>query len=182
MMTKDEILNLVNKNEDMMRIIRIVKSLNLPEWYIGAGFVRNPVWDYLSGHEKLTPSSDIDVVYFDTKNIDETIEKEYEKKLLSIDNKLEWSVKNQARMQIVNNKKYKNTEDAIRQWPETATAVAVRLNTQDEVELIAPHGAEDLTNMIVRRTPGFSLEEYQERQRKKNWGAKWPKLRFIEFV
>ena len=42
---------------------------------IGAGFVRNPVWDHLHNYENETPSTDIDIAYFDPVNKDEEIEK-----------------------------------------------------------------------------------------------------------
>ena len=46
-----------------------VRSLNLPSWCIGAGAVRNLVWDTL--HEFQTPSalSDIDVAHFDALDL-----------------------------------------------------------------------------------------------------------------
>ncbi|WP_404943225.1 nucleotidyltransferase family protein, partial [Pseudomonas sp. DP16D-T1] len=31
------------------RMLEIVRSLNLPDCWIGAGFVRNAVWDHLHG-------------------------------------------------------------------------------------------------------------------------------------
>jgi hypothetical protein len=42
-----------------------VRGLGLASWCIGAGAVRNLVWDAL--HDKVTPSelADIDVAYFD---------------------------------------------------------------------------------------------------------------------
>ena len=77
-MTPQEILNLIKQDKWMMNIIQTASSLNLHDWIIGAGFVRNKVWDHLSGIEKeVVDTNDIDLVYFDPKGND----KEADKKL-----------------------------------------------------------------------------------------------------
>jgi hypothetical protein len=92
-----------------------------------------------------------------------------------------WSVHNQARMHGQNgDPPYRNAADAIRCWPETATAVAARLQGA-RVEILAPHGVQDLLGMIVRPTPAFALKMdlYQARQASKNWKERWSKLRIL---
>jgi hypothetical protein len=76
---------------------------------------------------------------------------------------------------------YRNTADAIRCWPETATAVAARL-VRDNVQVIAPHGVGDLVSMIVRPSPAFArkLPIYRSRLAAKNWAQRWPRLHFID--
>jgi hypothetical protein len=59
-------------------------------------------------------------------------------------------------------------------WPETATAVAVRLGKDDVIEVAAPFGLDDLFNLVVRPTAGFEVEKkavYLDRIRSKNWAA-----------
>src|SRR5262249_29254616 len=72
---------------------------------------------------------------------------------------------------------YHDTADAIARWPETATAVAAR-SSNGRVELLAPHGVDDLVQMTVRPTPAFASrqEEYIRRLRSKDWQARWPRL------
>ncbi len=51
---------------DLIRMdcLRAVRELNLPDWFIAAGFVRNAIWDHI--HDlPMTSLNDIDVVYFD---------------------------------------------------------------------------------------------------------------------
>jgi uncharacterized protein len=43
--------------------------------------------------------------------------------------------------------------DAVATWPETATAVAVRMGPADEVEVCAPLGLTDLLAGVWRRNP-----------------------------
>lgn len=65
-MIRKDILNLIEKDEWMMNILHIAEKLNFPDWVIGAGFVRNKVWDSLHGYSKKeVETNDIDLVYYD---------------------------------------------------------------------------------------------------------------------
>jgi len=59
----------ISEDEWMMETLRIVERLALPDWYVGAGFVRNKIWDVLHDYAKRTPLDDIDVIYFDPSDI-----------------------------------------------------------------------------------------------------------------
>lgn len=39
-----DVARLVQSDPWMMKVLRAVESLNLPDWWIGAGFLRNKVW------------------------------------------------------------------------------------------------------------------------------------------
>ena len=69
-----------------------------------------------------------------------------------------------------------NCEDAISYWPETATAVAIRLNTKNELECIAPHGLSDLFTLVVQPTINFNHNIYKNRMAEKKWQQRWPLL------
>jgi len=181
-MTEQDVLNLIERDRWMMGVLRVAESLNLPDWMIGAGFVRNKVWDHLHGFKnEVVPTADIDLAYFDLTNLDEEQEKQYDRKLQGIMD-IEWSCKNQARMhQIHGGEPYISSEDAISAWPETCTCVAVKFE-DGKLKLIAPHGISDLVNLIVRRSPNYrgSLESWHARIAKKGWQNKWPKLKFVK--
>jgi len=181
--TRDIVL-LIEKDPWMMDILRAVKSLGLPDWWIGAGFVRNKVWDHLNAYKHRTPLGDIDVIYFDRENTNEQKEKELEKKLKEIASNLPWSVKNQARMHLVNScEAYQSSTDALSKWPETATSIAIKLDERNKIITNFPHGIADLINLRVRPTPNFmsKKEIYENRLRKKDWPSKWPTLDIFHF-
>ncbi len=46
-MTEQDIIQMVKNDEWMMNVLTEANKLNLPDWIIGAGFLRNKVWDYL---------------------------------------------------------------------------------------------------------------------------------------
>lgn len=71
---------------------------------------------------------------------------------------------------------YKNCYEAISYWPETATAVAIQLNYDSQIEYIAPYGLDDVFNLIVRPTPNFDLTTYRNRITNKGWKDTWEKL------
>lgn len=188
--TKQDILKLIQSDIWMMNILKTVKKLNLPDWWIGAGFVRSKVWDTLHNYKIRTPLSDVDVIYFDKSDFpndgvnSETTEKEiyYENLLKSDDPNVNWSVTNQARMHVFHNDKpYKSSEDGIRSWIETATCIGVRLRNDDSLTLTAPYGIEDLINLVLRFTPGTNNnnDKFQAHIEKKRWLKKWPKLRIV---
>ena len=171
-----EFIKIIENDIWMLNILKVVRDLKLNDCWIGAGFVRNKIWD-VKHKKSRTKLNDIDVIYFDKSNISETYDLQLENKLRNKGN-YNWSVKNQARMHIRNQQKsYNNSLDAISYWPETATALAVRLNNIDKIKYIAPYQLKDLFNLIVRPTPNFDIKTYKKRMEKKKWNVEWPKLK-----
>jgi hypothetical protein len=163
-----------------MRVLAQVRDLALPDCWVGAGFVRNRVWDHLHGRMPPALDGDIDVIWFDVGSDARERDLVLERRLRSQDGSRAWSVKNQARMHHRNgDSPYLSATDAMRYWPETATAVGVRLDELGAVEVAAPFGLDDLFDLLVRPTPRFTGEKYPvylERQRAKQWQATWPGL------
>ncbi|MFC3345422.1 nucleotidyltransferase family protein [Paenibacillus abyssi] len=167
----------------MMDILETAKSLHLPDWWVCAGFVRSKIWDVQHGFTERTSLPDVDVIYFDKSNLDEKTEKKLEKKLRSIKPNIPWSVKNEARMHVVNNiPPYSSSVDAISKFPETATALGLTLDDHNHVVLTAPCGIEDAVNLVLKPTPYFEESKeraniYEERIIKKNWKRIWSKIK-----
>jgi hypothetical protein len=167
----------------MMAPLRAVAALSLPDGWIGAGFVRNRVWDALSGFAfDSNPPADIDVVWFDPGRADAATDAALEAGLRQAMPDLDWSVKNQARMHLRNrHRPYTSTADALAHWLETATGVAARL-TPDGVELMAPHGLDDLLGLVLRPSPDAAadparLADLRRRAAEKGWPSRWPRLK-----
>ncbi len=188
-MTRKDIINLIENDKWMMDVLKIVESLNLPDWWIGAGFVRGKIWDSLHGYKKRTPLPDIDVIYFDRtdfikmeeKSFSTNAENKYQKILKKKMFQVNWSVTNQARMHLVHkDNPYKNSREALANWVETATCIGVKIQ-KEKIVLTTPRGIEDLVNLIVRPTPKFTkdLKTFNERIKNKKWLKKWPKLRIL---
>jgi len=165
---------------DRMAILQTVRSLDLPDWAIAAGFVRSAVWDHF--HDLAAPTSvaDVDVVYFDPSDRNPAQDEIAEKRLHDVMPHVPWEVRNQARMHERNgDRPYRNTEDALSFYLETATSIGVRLERDNRLTILAPWGIDDLMALRSRPTPRGreKYEDYLARMRAKNWPARWSKLR-----
>lgn len=163
-----------------MHVLHSVRALGLPDCWVAAGFVRNGVWDHLHQRTPAPLSGDIDVIWFDPQQATQARDLALEAALHGQHSALQWSVKNQARMHGRNGDlPYASATDAMRYWPETATAVGVRLGHDGAIEVAAPFGLEDLFNLLVRPTTRFLGDKraiYLDRLNAKNWQAQWPLL------
>lgn len=178
--TKGDIIQVIKKDEYMMEVLETTEKLGLNDYWICAGFVRNKVWDVIFNVRSRTLYNDVDVVYFDAQDIRSESEKEFESYLKNWMPDTPFEVVNQARI-------YHNhpgidvrcAEDGIKHFPETPTAVGVRLK-HGQLELTAPHGIYDLVNGIVQPTPYFGqakhIGTYHDRIKSKNWQHLWPDL------
>jgi uncharacterized protein len=174
----DEITSFIAVQPSMMNILRLVEALHLPDCWIGAGFVRNAIWDALHDRSWSPSYGDIDVVYFDADHLSPDRDTRIETGLKNSMPNAPWSVKNQARMHAGDgDPPYADTLDALRHWPETCTAIAVR-SIASRVELLAPFGVSDLLALVVNPTPAFvhKIGIYRSRVAQKRWAERWPKL------
>lgn len=170
------------KSSLLVAFLRDLRDLN-SELYLGGGAIRNLVWDELHGYALYSQIADLDIIYFDTLNNTKEHDKRIEEQLFKKVPNIKWSVKNQARMHIWNNEAaYSSLEEAISKWPETCTAIAARINKDDEIEYVKPFGLTDLYRLIVIPTPHFKtkIEKYKKRIASKSWIRTWPKLKIMD--
>ena len=162
--------------------LKAVRDLGLPDCWIGAGFVRNKAWDVLHGRAAFTPLNDVDVVYFDAAATERTHETVHERRLAEALPGERWEVRNQARMHLRKGvPPYTDTTDAMSQWVQTATAVGARIDDEGVIHILAPHGLDDLVNLILRPTPSHASnrETFDRLLAEKGWLDIWPKLTVV---
>lgn len=184
--TAADVAAFVGGQPRMVELLGALGALDLPDAWIGAGFLRNPVWDALHGRAPDPGGlADVDVVFFDPADPAPARERAVEAALTTALSGVPWSARNQARMHDRNgDPPYRDTADALRHWPETATAVAARLQG-GRVELLAPYGVADLAGLVLRPTPPTAarpekLARYRQRVQAKGWLARWPRLAALE--
>ncbi len=169
------VTSILTSRPELVEVLASVSELRLPDAWVGAGLIRNAVWDAVSGADAPQPPSDIDVVYFDSCDVARERDHAVEAAPLAAHPGPRWSVKNQARMhERAVDPPYGSTADAIGRWPETCTAIAARL-AEGRAEVLAPWGMADLLGLIVRSTPVFErrLEIFDARVREKAWTKRW---------
>lgn len=176
-MSESDILSLISADPWMMRVIdmaaRTAAEHGLPDWMIGAGFVRNRVWDHIHGYRRdKVPTADIDLIYFDPARADRAAQAADEalSKALTEKTGIPWEVVNQSYTHAWhtwrNGEPYASATDAIARWPETATCIAVSRPARGALRLHAPLGIDDLVRGIVRKNEHCSDgAHFAERER-----------------
>lgn len=162
------------------RALQAVAKCGLRDCWIGAGFIRDALWDHLHGFTSTAPRGDVDVVWFSGEPTHADVDLRVEHELRGVVPELQWSVKNQARMHLRNgDRPYVSVADAMRHWPETATAVAARLGPSGLIEVNAPFGLNDLFALRLRPTPAFQTNKlpiFVGRVASKRWIERYPLL------
>jgi len=174
---------LVREAPWFMAALRAGRELGLAQWCIGAGALRNLVWDALHGQPR-SALADVDLAYFCARDIDPARDAALQRRLLELCPELPWEVTNQAGVHVWFERCFghaveplRSLHEAIASWPEPATAVGVWLDDADALHVIAPHGLADLLGMRVRRNPvRVSVETYRERCASKRYAERWPRV------
>ena len=180
------LLAILGKHPWFMDALDAVSDLGLSQWCIGAGVIRNVVFDYLDGGTT-TPIRDVDVAYFDRSDLSEHKDREYEAALKSRMAYVPWEVTNQAAVHLWFHKKFgyrvppvNCIEEAVATWPETCTAVAVTKVHEEGYRVYAPCGLEDLFGMVIRRNPArVDVQTYNARIANKQYDKCWKPVRII---
>ena len=174
-----DISRILQKDAWRMDVLRAAEQLGLPDWWIGAGFLRNMVWDAIEGNDS-PPTRDVDLVYFDANNVEPETDWAYDERMKKEFPFADWEIRNQARMHYVNDfAPYTSTADGISHWVETATCVAVKLENGN-LRYLFCHGTDDLFGLVARPVSHFQtpklMPEFYGRIDKKQWREKWPHL------
>ncbi len=172
------LIELLKKDPERMNVLWIVKSLNLPDCYVAAGFLRNLVWDSI--HQSDVKLNDIDIVFYDKSDshnlradkISEQLNKEFPE--------IKWDVKNQAFMHIKNgDSPYNDTLDAMSYWPEKETAIGATLSADNSIHVISAFGLESLFNGKLSYNNKRTKEVFLKRVSQKKWLEIWPQLQVV---
>ena len=181
-----KLIQIIRQQDWIMGALKDVRDLKLPDWYVAAGAIRNTIWNYLHDYPTNSRQKDIDVAYFDSSDINGEREETSEETLREKSPHLKWEVVNQARAHLFEHDQatrppVKSSCESIAYWSETPTCVGVRLEYDNSLTICAPHGLDDLMNLVVRPIPKpyQNLSLYQERINEKNWDKFWPKLKIV---
>jgi uncharacterized protein len=173
----------------MMRVLTTVRDSRLPDAWVGAGSIRDLVWSTLYGHG-FDPGTvhDIDVAFYDPARLDWERNDQATAVLVGAWSDQPWEARNQAGIHTWFHLRFggdpvaplTSITEAVATWPETATAVAVRLSPDSTIELCAPYGLDDLLGGIWRRNPSrVSLAESRDRLTRHRPRQRWPGVTVI---
>lgn len=179
----EQLVAIIEADQWLMDLLRLVSGIREQRCYIGAGAVRDVVWDRMSYIEVHDGVKDIDVVYYDERRTDGELDAELQRGLVQRRAEVQWDVTNQAGVHLwfkdvfgYNVAPFACLEEAVASWPEYASAVAVRLEN-NMFDVIAPHGLDDLLEMRVRRNPiRVTEDQYRRRIDRKKYSERWPNI------
>lgn len=177
---------LLRNNAPLMDALALCRDAMPEGACIGAGAIRNTVWDCLHGRAPGL-ANDVDVVFFDAR-LGREADADLARLLRAARPGLDWDVVNQAHV----HEWYRDAAgrevaplasllQGVATWPETATAVAVRLDHDGSLRVLAPCGLDDLLGMLLRWNPvRASHAAFMARVRSKCWLERWPRLRLVD--
>jgi hypothetical protein len=168
-------------------ILETVRDVSPPQWVVGAGVIRTLVWDHLHGYEQRTTLQDVDVAFFDPSRLEPARDREVELALCERLPGVPFEATNQAAVHLWYEAQFGqpleplcSIADAVATWPETATALAVRLEPDGDLRVLAPCGLDDLLGMLLRRNRRqVSEQQFEHRLREKRIAEIWPLVKII---
>lgn len=167
----------------MSDLLAAARTVNLPDWAIGGGIVRSLVWDVLHDHPVRSEVPDVDLLFFDPNDLTKDHELAVEETLSALVPGVKWDATNQARVHLWRAiPPAVSTVDGLLSWSEPATAVAVRLRDDDELEILAPYGLDDLFDMVFRPTARIPIDEYLDRVQRKAITRRFPRVKVVTEV
>lgn len=183
------LIELIQSNEWMMRILATVRDERIPDAWVGAGVLRDLVWGERYGFG-FSPEQvrDVDVVYFEPHDLSRANDDRTTERLHQRWPQVPWEARNQAAVHTWYPSKFgggpvaplTSIADAVATWPETATAVAVRLSGHTDIEICAPFGVNDLLDGVWRRNPRrVSLQRSLARLARHQPHQRWPQVTVI---
>ena len=174
---------IVRTTPSLLRALEVAREVDAPDWLIGAGAVRNAVWDRLHGFTDPTPPGDVDLVFFDPSDLSREHGREVESALRELAPDLPWEATNQAAVHLWYDGEadpLRSSAEGVATWPEIATAVALHLDAAGRLEIVAPFGLDDLFAMVVRHNPArASAADYDRRVASKRFTERWPRVTVI---
>lgn len=154
---RDALRDVVLSEPTLMRVLRSLQDVALPEGLLVAGAIYNAVWNVLTGRPALADVSDIDVFYFDDRDLSYEAEDQVIRHFARLfeDLPLPVQIRNQARVHLWFEGKFGHPLEPLRSadamlglYASKTHAVACRLEGGD-LEIIAPFGLDDLFSFRI---------------------------------
>lgn len=158
-------LQQILENSAIAFVLPAIAKLNLANWWLAGGAVRNTVWKAIFGEDCKLVINDFDIAFFDLEG-DRNQELAAKIALTEQFPDYKFDVKNQASFARwrTGRRPYHSTEDGVADWLHTATAVGVRLDHQRQWQFFTPYGLDDLLQGKVCPTPAHQQNPDAERK------------------
>jgi len=179
-----ELAAILRRSAPLMRVMRTIRELDLPDWIIFSGAIYQRVLNHLGGRDLDYGIKDYDVGYFDASDISYEAEdvvirrvaEAFEPPLRDL-----VEVRNQARVHVWFESKFGEAYEPLTSSAEAPSrfvspmfAVGVRLEADDSMTVVAPFGLEDLFARVLRPNPTRGEKSFPRIAASAK--ARWPEI------
>lgn len=171
----------------LMRVLRGARRLALPDWRLASGAIYQTVWNALTGRAPGHGIKDYDLLYFDgTDTGYEAEDREIARGgALFADAPVPVEIRNQARVHLWFQARFgraypklRCTDEALLNYASKTHAVAVRLENDDRLSIVAPFGLADVFAMRLVPNPVLdNAETYAKKAARMS--AAWPEIEVV---
>ncbi len=175
----------VRAASSLMQVLERARELDLPDWLIFSGAVYQRVLNRLTGRDADYGIKDYDLGYFDAADTSyEAEDAVIRRAAAAFEPPLREmvEVRNQARVHLWFEGKFgepytplSNSAEALTRFVSPLFAVAVRLEPDDRLTIIAPFGLDDLFALRLRPNPARPTNGFARTAAAAT--ARWPEIR-----
>ena len=178
---------IVRSYPELMDVLLRARDLDLPDHWIVSGTIYNNIWNYLTERPYMHGVKDVDIFYFDRTDLSYEAE---DKEIKRADKifagcKPPVEVRNQARVHLWYKDHFgqdytplMSCEEGIDRFASITHSVGVRLGANDQLELYAPYGLDEIFSFRV--TPNYVLHnEKTHIEKGKRALQNWPELTIV---
>jgi hypothetical protein len=183
-----ELEAIIRADPDLMRVLDLLRRLDLPQGWLVAGAIYQTVWNKLCGLPRGTGIRDYDVIYFDDGDLSYEAEDAVIRRVAAASGDIGVPIetRNQARVHLWYERRFgapyprlASAGQSLRFYANTAHAVGVRLEADGRMEVIAPFGLDDIFDMVMRRNSA-SPDRTANAEKARRAKAIWPGLRVVD--
>lgn len=146
----------------LMRVLASIRDMGLPDGWLVSGAIYNCVWNRLTGRPAFHGVSDIDIIYFDARDLswdaEDVVIRQVEAALADLPVPVQ--TRNQARVHLWYEQKFGipfsplgAAVESLGRYASKTHAVAARLDADDALDLHAPFGLDDLFSFRLTPNP-----------------------------
>jgi len=184
---RDALVSIIRSDRLLMQVLDGLRAAALPDWLLVAGVLYNRVWNELTGKPPHTGINDIDVFYFDATDVSYEAEDRVIQRLNRrfADLPLPVQVRNQARVHLWFPEKFgqpftplTSSGEMLGRYASKTHAVAVRLEDDDAITILAPFGLDDIFSFRIVPNPVLDNRPAHEKKAARAKSV-WPEITIV---
>ncbi|MBO1038306.1 nucleotidyltransferase family protein [Brucella pituitosa] len=181
---KEHFSRLIQADPVLLDALHRGRDLGLPDWWLVSGALYNSVWNALSGRPHGYGIKDIDIVYFEDRDISWEAEDKVIQAGVSVFTgfPLPVEIRNQARVHLWFEKRFKKpymplrcASESIERYAAIAHCVGASLENDGRLTIHAPFGLDDIFSFRIQ--PNRAIDNHETYNIKARRALEhWPEL------